>query len=246
MTAGPGVLALEKVHKVRLDDERRFELEVPAFLVRQGDRIALLGRSGSGKSTMIEVLAAALRPEAFGSFMIQHPEEEAPRDIAAAWEADDDDYLSATRARCFGYVQQVGGLLGFLTARQNIALSLAILGDKESSAVEELAETLGLERHLEAYPAALSVGERQRVAIARALVHRPALVLADEPTGALDLGTAQQVMGQLTETADAWGSTLVIATHDRQLAEDFGFRLIEAEIAIEERSQWTRFTCLDG
>ncbi len=246
MSPAPGVLALERVHKVRQDDERRFELEVPAFLIRQGDKIALLGRSGSGKSTMIEVLAAALRPEELGGFMIQHPEEEAPRDIAAAWDAGDDAFLSATRARCFGYVQQIGGLLGFLTAKQNIALSLAILGAKEAGEIEDLAETLGLARHLDAYPEALSVGERQRVAIARALVHRPAVVLADEPTGALDLGTAQQVMAQLTETAEAWGSTLVIATHDRQLAEDFGFRLIEAEIAIEESSQWTRFTCLDG
>ncbi len=238
--AAPAVLELIGAEKARIDGERRFDLDVPRFRLERGERIALVGPSGSGKSTLIEMLAAALRPDHVETFTVSHPEEDAPRDLARAWTADDDAFLSASRARCFGYVQQIGGLLRFLTTRENIRLSLD-LGGLEG-AVEPLAEALGIARYLESHPDRLSVGERQRVAIARALVHRPALVLADEPTGALDIGTAERVMQLFVEAAESHGTSLVLATHDRGLAERFGFRLVEAEVRLEEKRQWTRFT----
>ena len=150
-----------------------------------------------------------------------HPGTRSSSDVGAAWRRRDDAFITALRARCFGYVQQIGGLLGFLSVRQNIALSLDILGVAEDGRIGALAEALGIAALLDAYPNDLSVGQRQRVAIARALVHEPALVLADEPTAALDIGTA--------------------ATHDERLARDFGFRLVRAETDIQDRRQWTRF-----
>jgi len=243
----PGcLLELKGGTKTREDSERRFDLEVPLFQLGQAERIALVGRSGSGKSTLIELLAATLKPDRLEAFAVRHPEEESHRDLAAAWTFSDDVALAAARARCFGYVQQLGGLLDFLTAGQNIALSLEFAGAGGAEHIAPLAEELGIARYLKVYPDRLSVGERQRVAIARALIHRPALILADEPTGALDLGTAQQVMGQLVERAEAWGTSLVIATHDPVLAERFGFRLVEAEVTLEGRHQRTRFQCVRG
>ncbi len=242
MTAAPRVLELIGAEMSRSDDKRRFDLSVPEFRVQRGDRLALVGRSGSGKSTLIEILAAALRPDTMTSFRVQHPEETDPRDLAAAWDDDDEAFLSASRARCFGYVQQIGGLLRFLTTEENIALSQTLSGSGDASEVEALANALGVHRYLKVHPDRLSVGERQRVAIARALVHRPALVLADEPTGALDIGTAEMVMQLFVETAERWGTSLILATHDPALAERFGFRLIEAQVRLEGARQWTSFT----
>ncbi len=242
MSPAPRVLELIAAEKSRSDAERRFDLQVPEFSLQRGERIALVGRSGSGKSTLIEILAAALRPDRVGRFLVHHPEEQEPRDLSLAWEEDDDAFLSSSRARCFGHVQQIGGLLRFLTARENIALSQKLSDRGHAEDIEILAEALGVARYLRVYPDRLSVGERQRIAIARALVHRPALVLADEPTGALDIGTAERVMQQFVETAEHWGTSLVLATHDRKLAEGFGFRLVEAEVKLQEERQWTRFT----
>ncbi len=244
MSPEPPVLELLGAEKHRSDGERRFHLTVPEFRLGRGERLALVGRSGSGKSSLIEILAAALRPDRLAAFRVSHPDEAEPRDLAAAWEGEDDDYLSSSRARCFGYVQQIGGLLRFLTTRENIRLSLDL--GRQEGAVEPLAEALGIARYLESYPDRLSVGERQRIAIARALVHSPALVLADEPTGALDIGTAEQVMRLFVETAESRGTSLVLATHDRALAERFGFRLVEAQVRLEEKRQWTGFTTAEA
>lgn len=244
MTAAPRVLELIAAEKSRSDGTRRFDLQVPEFCLKRGEKLALVGRSGSGKSTLIEILAAALRPDRVETFLVQHPDETQPRDLAAAWARDDEGFLSSSRARCFGYVQQIGGLLRFLTTEENIALSLRLGAKPDRGEVAALAEGLGIARYLKVHPDRLSVGERQRVAIARALVHRPALVLADEPTGALDIGTAEMVMQLFVETAERWGTSLILATHDRALAERFGFRLIEAAVRLEEERQWTDFTTL--
>ncbi|MEQ8651896.1 MAG: ATP-binding cassette domain-containing protein [Kiloniellales bacterium] len=242
MTSPPRVLELTAAVKSRSDGTRRFVLQVPAFRLDRGEKLALVGRSGSGKSTLIEILAAALRPDSVKTFRVQHPEESEARDLAAAWEDNDEAFLSSSRARCFGYVQQIGGLLRFLTTEENIALSLRLGGKPDNGEVEALAEALGIARYLKVHPDRLSVGERQRVAIARALVHHPALVLADEPTGALDIGTAEMVMQLFVETAERWGTSLILATHDPALAESFGFRLIEAQVRLEGERQWTDFT----
>jgi len=241
VTAEPPVVELRGARKKRQDGDRSFELDVPHLAVGIGERIALTGRSGSGKSTLIEILAAALAPDEIEVFTVYHPGARTSSDVGAAWRRRDDAFITALRARCFGYVQQVGGLLGFLSVRQNIALSLDILGTPENGQIDALAEALGIAALLDAYPNDLSVGQRQRVAIARALVHEPALVLADEPTAALDIGTAATVMGEMTTAAEQRGITLVLATHDERLARDFGFRLVRAETDIQDRRQWTRF-----
>jgi putative ABC transport system ATP-binding protein len=228
------------MRRVRADRERTFELDVPRLRVRAGERLALVGRTGSGKSSLIEVLAVAAAPDALDTFVLT-PREGAPVDIGRAWARADDRMLTRARARLFGYVQQVGGLLGFLSVRRNIGLPLEILGRARGDRVASLAEELEIDDLLEAYPGDLSVGQRQRTAIARALVHGPAIVLADEPTAALDLAMAGRVMGLMTAAAERHGTCLILATHDERLAREFGFRFVGAETRVEGRAMRTRF-----
>jgi putative ABC transport system ATP-binding protein len=199
------------VHR-RQSGAYRFELAVPELAIRRGERVALVGASGSGKSTLLDLLALALAPDEAEGFDFA-PGDEAI-DLAALWHRRARE-LDALRGRHVGYVLQTGGLLPFLSVRQNIALPGRLQG--ESAEVEALAERLGLADQLAKKPAALSVGQRQRVAIARALAHRPAVVLADEPTAAVDPTQAEEVMDLLVEHTARSGATLVVASHDHDL-----------------------------
>jgi putative ABC transport system ATP-binding protein len=128
------------------------------------------------------------------------------------------------RATHIGYILQTGGLLPFLSVRDNIGLPVRLAGRLADRAVERLAERLGIANHLGAYPDRLSVGERQRVAIARALVHAPALVLADEPTASVDPLTADVIFALFLDLVRNAGTTAVIATHDWARADAAGLR----------------------
>jgi putative ABC transport system ATP-binding protein len=146
-------------------------------------------------------------------------------DIAALWRAAGQNPLAELRRRHLGYVLQTGGLLGFLDVRGNIALSRQLLGLKDDGSVERLAEQLEIADQLQKKPAALSVGQRQRVSCARALAHGPGLVLADEPTAALDPLNAERVLQLLLARAREYGVCCVIATHDEQLARSSGLQI---------------------
>ena len=238
---GHDVLRLNGMHRIRADRERVFRLELTALRVRAAERLAFVGPTGSGKSSLIEVIAVAQAPTRVERFEIRRFGDERPIDLGAAWDRQDDPFLTRVRARSFGYVQQVGGLLGFLTVRDNIALSLDMLGRTDRGRVRDLAAALDVAGMLSAYPGDLSVGQRQRVAVARALVHEPAIVLADEPTAALDLAMARRVMGLMTDAAERAGTCLILATHDEDLAAEFGFRFIRAETRADAEAQFTRF-----
>lgn len=239
--AGGELLRLEGMLRVRSDAERRFELRVPTLVAARGDRLALVGRTGCGKSTLVEVLAVAKAPDGVTRFDLHSGTEEGPLDLARAWRQGEESFLTGVRAKYFGYVQQVGGLLDFLPVRDNIGLPLAILGTPDPRRVRDLAEQLEIDHLLGAYPGDLSVGQRQRTAIARALVHRPAIVLADEPTAALDLPTAVKALTLMTESAERQNACVILATHDRGLAAEFRFRFVEASIDVETRFQRTVF-----
>ena len=221
MTRGP-VLDLEDV---LCGPGTGFELSVRRFVVHPGEAIALVGPSGSGKSTLLNLLGLAEAPRRATRFALA-TSDGARHDIAALWRADADATLAALRARHQGYVLQQGGLLPFLDIGANIRLALDLLGQGDTTAVQAVAERLGLAHLLRRPAAAVSVGERQRAAIARAIVHRPDIVLADEPTANVHPSMADTVLALLRDQARESGAALVLATHDITRAEAHGFAIV--------------------
>ncbi len=182
------------------------DLTIPA-----GESVSVMGPSGSGKTTLLHVLAAVIRPTS-GQVI---------------WRGQDltrwpDRARTRLRRSDFGFVFQSGQLLAELPAVENAALPLILGGMKRAAAVATVSpilDRLGLGSMLHRRPGELSGGQAQRVAIARALAGSPGIIFADEPTGALDSATGQDVMGQLVAAAQAHGATLVVVTHDRQVAD---------------------------
>lgn len=206
-----------------------FHLRVDALDVPRGGLTALIGPSGCGKSTTLDLLSGILRPDAEQeSRLLFSPAPGETADILDAWRRDDTEALAAMRRRHMGCVLQTGGLVPFLTAEQNMLLPCAMLGMEEERRddVLALAGELGVRHVLRQMPETLSVGERQRTAIVRALAHRPAAVLADEPTAALDPGHARDVLGMFASLAAGRGCTVIMVTHAPEMAGDAGFSLI--------------------
>lgn len=225
MSATP-VYHLEDVRKDWSASGARFTLDVPRLTIARGEKIALVGESGSGKSTLLDLLALVLRPSAAARFDFAPVDGEAVP-AAATWSAGKADALVRLRARHIGYVLQTGGLLPYLSVRDNIALSRRVLGLGDDGTVTALAERLGLTRHLAKRPAALSVGERQRVAIARALAHRPTIAVADEPTASVDPMNAGRILDLFLETVEQFGATAILATHDASVVDRLRLRRLE-------------------
>jgi putative ABC transport system ATP-binding protein len=221
--AAEAIYRLEGVRKDWRSSGTRFTLEVPSLSIGRGEKIALVGESGSGKSTLLDLLALVLRPTAAGTFAFA-PNGAAPVEVSKAWSTNASDALVRLRARHIGYVLQTGGLLPYLSVRDNIALSRRVLGLPEDGTVDELAERLGLARHLSKRPGALSVGERQRVAVARALAHRPAIAVADEPTASVDPMNATRILDLFVELVERLGATMILATHDAGVVDRLKLR----------------------
>jgi putative ABC transport system ATP-binding protein len=219
---GGDVLLLDHVVKWRRSRGAAFCVRIERMALPRGAAYAAAGPSGCGKSTLLDLLALALRPDSCGAFVLSPAGDGRGLDIAQAWAHGGEAALGAARRRHIGYVLQTGGLLSFLSVRENIALPARLNRRAAGERIATLARRLGIADQLDKHPADLSVGQRQRVAIARALVHRPALVLADEPTAALDPETADVVMELLVEQTRAEDATLVVATHDRERAASHG------------------------
>ena len=178
--------------------------------VARGELVAILGESGSGKSTLLNVIAGLEAPDA-GAVVV------AGTDLRAL----DDDALTAFRRTHVGFVFQAFHVLPYLTVAQNVALPLRLAGQDERAAAARVAAMLaavGLADRATSMPRELSGGELQRVAIARALVHRPQLILADEPTGNLDPATAERVMDLLAAQVKHEGAACILVTHSRMAA----------------------------
>ncbi|MGS7251503.1 ATP-binding cassette domain-containing protein [Pseudomonas sp. SK] len=214
------MISLHGVRKTRGQGAQRYSLQIDRLQLAAGARVALVGPSGCGKSTLLDLLALVLAPDAAEGFVF------AGADVAGLWRQRRLDQLAALRSRQLGYVLQAGGLLGFLDVRGNIRLPRQLLGLGEDGSVERLAEALDVHDQLAKKPAALSLGQRQRVSCARALAHAPALLLADEPTAALDPVNAERVMQLLLREAQARQVTCVLATHDEALARRAGLDVL--------------------
>jgi len=178
--------------------------------VERGEYVAIMGASGSGKSTLLGLLAGLDSPSA-GSIRLDGEE------ISGLGE----DRLSEVRGRKIGFVFQSYQLIPTLTAEENVLLPAELAGELGSAAYERarsLLDTVGLNERRDHYPVQLSGGEQQRVALARAFMRRPPLLLADEPTGNLDSKNGQQVLELLLSLNRREGATLVLVTHDHDLA----------------------------
>ena len=218
------IYLLHDVVKNRVAKGVAFRLKVPSLRIDRGEKIALIGESGSGKSTLLDMLAFILQPSDVGAFRFRPEAGEDPLDLAASWQQGNLNMLGEMRKRHIGYVMQTGGLLPYLSVHDNINLSRSVLGLRRDGTVEHLAEMLGIADQLKKRPDALSTGERQRVAIGRALAHRPAIVIADEPTASLDPYAAQNVMSLFLGLADEFNSTVILASHAWYHIKSLGLR----------------------
>lgn len=202
-----------------------FQLLVERFSIRRGQAIAIVGHSGIGKSTFLNILALAVRPDAIGRFVLRSRSKQT-LDIGALWQANDDEKLSEARCLCIGYVLQQGGLLPYLSVRQNVELALTIQRRPSRQRVSEIAAQLSISDFLDRRPQTLSTGQRQRVAIARALAHAPDLLLADEPTASVHPSLADEILALMVEQTHRTGAALVLVTHDEARAAKYGFDIV--------------------
>lgn len=197
-----------------------FTLLVDHLSIKPEEVVALVGPSGCGKSTCLDLLALTQAPTLSEFFVFDGD------DVKNLWIRGQKSQLQMMRAAKMGVVLQSGGLIPSLNLVENILLSRRLLHMPLEDDLPELLERLdllGLEHRL---PHQLSIGERQRVAVARALFHKPKLLLADEPTAALDPARAENVMQALSELVEVTGTALLWVSHDRSLAQRFSQRQI--------------------
>jgi putative ABC transport system ATP-binding protein len=217
------ILTIKNLVKLRIQGGISFELRIPQLELPRGGFIAVVGESGCGKSTLLDLLALVLRPTQSDSFYIHNtiPEWQTERlDIGAFWETGNENALAQIRREKLGYVLQTGGLLPFLSVEQNLLLPCRVKNiSSNECAVRALAKRMGVETLLAKKPQFLSGGQRQRVAILRAIIHHPEIILADEPTAAVDRERAIAIVKDFHSLAKEKGCTIVIVTHNRALIE---------------------------
>ena len=204
------IISVEKVSKSVVDSTGTLEiLREVDFALKARETVAIVGASGSGKSTLLSIMAA-----------LDVPTRGTVRLGGVDLFALDEDARAAARAARVGFVFQNFQLMANLTALENVMLPLELsgAGDARRSATEMLTR-VGLGQRLTRYPRVLSGGEQQRVALARAFVTHPALLLADEPTGSLDFATGETIMELMFALNREQGTTLVLVTHDRAIAQ---------------------------
>lgn len=190
--------------------------------VGEGQFVAIIGTSGSGKSTLLHMLGGLDRPTS-GSVQVENK----------SMETMTEEQLTVFRRRRIGFIFQNYNLIPYLTAYENIVLPVRLDGKREDKKfLEEIIHFLELDGKLYNYPSHLSGGQQQRVAIARALVSKPAIILADEPTGNLDTRTSDKVISLLKMTSEKFQQTIVMITHNPEIAQkaDLKIRIEDGKI----------------
>ncbi len=231
----PAIIRLAEVSKTVPSGAGQLTILHPTtFDVHRGEVMAIVGPSGSGKSTMLGLIAGLDAPTT-GTVTIEGTE------ISSLGE----DALAALRGRHIGFVFQSFHLIPALTAIENVALPLEIAGVRGAmKRARALLADVGLAEREDHYPAQLSGGEQQRVAIARAFANHPSILLADEPTGNLDSATGRQIIDLLIALNTTEGTTLVLVTHDRDLASLAGrqIELADGRIVADHSTSVTPVT----
>lgn len=205
-------------------------IDIPELYLADGEQAALIGTSGSGKTTLLHMIAGILKPDS-GNVVFDYdpknPDSPDSIDLTMLSEAERDVF----RGRNIGYIFQTHHLLPGFTALENVLLGMTFTGRAhDRNWAQHLLEEVGLSDRLNYRPQKLSVGQQQRVAVARALANRPKLVLADEPTGALDITNAQQVLDLIRRLCSEVGSSLLLVSHDLDIARQLPRVLTLTEI----------------
>ncbi|NCB05520.1 MAG: ABC transporter ATP-binding protein [Clostridia bacterium] len=213
------LLKVESLSKFYGSGERQVKaLDQVSFSVQKGEFVAIIGPSGSGKSTLLHILGA-VDPPTSGKVIVDG------RDVFAK----NAEQLAIFRRRQVGLIYQFYNLIPVLNVRENMALPQLLDGRKPDDArVSELVNLLGLQKRETHLPNQLSGGQQQRVSIGRALINSPALLLADEPTGNLDSHSSQEIVELLKLSNRKYGQTIIIITHDENIAQQAG-RIISLE-----------------
>lgn len=204
---------------------RAHRIRLPELSLAPGQCLAITGPSGCGKSTLLETVGLLLAPSELASFTLGNPQQ----DVAKLWRTQQQGELARLRACGLGFVLQSGGLLPFLNVADNITLPRRLQGlPPESDRINQAVKRLGLTPLMGKRPAMLSIGERQRVAFVRALAHEPQLLLADEPTAALDPHSAHGLFSLFMELVEELQIAALVVSHDWALVETFGVSRFDA------------------
>lgn len=215
------IMSLKDARKERSQGGIEFHLSIPDVSIKRGMFVAIVGDSGCGKSTLLDMLALVSRPTEWDQFVyrfLHDSGDEIHVDVGGLWDTEDEAGLAGLRRSKMGYVLQTGGLLPFLTVGQNIRLPSLLSESTHLFELDKMLEQFGLKKGLHMKkPQFLSGGQRQRVAILRALAHRPQIILADEPTAAVDKTRAKKIVADFDVLAKDSGSTIIMVTHDYDL-----------------------------
>lgn len=225
------VIEVSKLNRSHRHADGLFSLHVPELVLYPAQTSVFQGASGCGKSTLFDTLGLIARPDSAERFLIRQAGDFST-DVVQACESS----LTSLRGRTIGYVLQHGGLIPSLSVTENILLPCRLAGNPpDKSRFASLVSRLDITDQLKKKPSKLSGGQQQRVAIARALIHRPSIVLADEPTGQLDAITACDVRDLLVSVAREESVSLLVVTHDPALFSGFANRQFGFEITVRLR-----------
>ena len=225
------VIEICKLNRSHRHADGSFSLHVPKLVLYPAQTSVFQGASGCGKSTLFDMLGLIARPDSAERFLIHHAGE-ISTDVVSAGETK----ITSLRGRRIGYVLQHGGLIPSLSVTENILMPCRLAGNPpDERRFNSLVSRLGIENQVKKKPSKLSGGQQQRVAIARALIHRPSIVLADEPTGQLDASTACDVRDLLVSVALEESVSLLVVTHDPALFSGFANRQFGFESSVRQR-----------
>ncbi|SES84188.1 ABC transporter ATP-binding protein [Thorsellia anophelis] len=231
------ILKIEDLSVTRFDASRKFIVQLPCLELYSGQILALTGQSGSGKSTLLEVLGLILKPDNLARFELNLGKGNELDDLSCEILEKNETLLAQIRSQALGFILQTGGLLPFLNVRENIFLTRSQKGlPNQADWITDIMVRLNIKRLADKMPHQLSIGERQRVAFIRAIAHEPLIVLADEPTAALDPYTAETLFVLMQEIAKERQLSILLVSHDWKLIEKHGFKSIQAKSVSTHRS----------